>query len=41
MMLSSAVLAFYAWKGWEIGRATGGLLLLSYVGYLTALFVVT
>lgn len=40
MMLSSAVLALYAWKGWKIGRTTGGLLLTSYIGYLTALFVI-
>ena len=40
MMLSSALLALYAWRGWEIGRMTGGLLLASYVAYLTALIVV-
>lgn len=40
MMLSSTFMAVYAWRGWPIGRVTGGLLLLSYFLYLSALVVV-
>jgi len=40
MMLSSTLVAVYAWRGWPIGRATGGLLLLSYFAYLSVLVVV-
>lgn len=38
MLLSSAILAAFAWKGWEIGRITGALLVVSYVAYMGALF---
>lgn len=40
MMISSAVLALHAWRGWPMGRMTGGLLLFSYCVYLSALVVV-
>lgn len=38
MVLSSALLAAFAWKGWKIGRITGALLVVSYVAYMGALF---